>query len=431
MSYILLQTSSQTNRIRRQRKKRVEPSSSSTANSAKSTGSNEHIERHQALVNTGQKKYFDESQQRYVFKEVSALDRSINEYESAYKALCLQNKYHALNEDMNRYHFADGLLWTIDNARLLKDSFGEMPQGRSIDRSSIMGARMVRTFSEPICSQLASSYLWNNVYQDIKFVTANSTLPLYDMLPPISHTMDFFNSTIQYVVSNICVLEANQTGLTGSDLETIQKRVFFYFQEAQFEELKAKNEAHQEMYRRQLSYAGHTMMGIHDPPPELMNILLETIVDNINLPRGSHLVKLWKCFLQFVIFEIATNKKFLQEFPDPINDVETDLVNDLKYFDINSSKSSRTNSVYTSSGTASLAPTMDSTGSRHTALDPLSEDYSKKRIQSICSDGTNHSIMSGTQQSNTLNDSSIQLSVDETIIEKPKKGLFSKFRKNK
>jgi len=434
MSFILIQTNCQTKRIRRERRRRVDPttsSSTSVAPSTRSSVSSEHQERHQALVNNGRKKYFDESQQKYVYKQVSQLTINIYEYESAYKALSSENKYHALNEDMNTYQFDGELLWTIENAKLLKDSYGDIPEGKQKDRSSLIGFRKPRGFSEPVRSQLSSPQFWNNIYQDIKFLSLNSSLPFYDMLPPINQNMEFFNTFVNYNISNVSILQGDHTGLSGSDLETIQTHFFFYFTALQYEDLKRMNQSHQEMYCKQLLYAGHTNLRASGPHKELMNVLLNTIIENIQFARGSHLGQLWKCFLKFVIFEIATNEKISQGFPDENPEAEIDIVGDLKSFD-NFSIGMRSNSVSSGAGTASLHPTLDSSGSR--SLDPLSEsvDYSKTRMQSVGSESINHSIMSSnTQHSHTLNDSSIQLSVNETITEKPKKGLFNKFRKTR
>lgn len=433
MSFILIQTNCQTKRIRRERRRKVDPtisSSTSVVPSTRSSVSSEHQERHQTLVNNGRKKYFDENQQKYVYKQVSQLTTNIYDYETAYKALSSENKYHALNEDMNRYQFDGDLLWTIENAKLLKDSYGDIPEGKRKDRPSLIGFRRPRGFSEPVRSQLFSPQFWNNIYQDIKFLSLSSSLPFYDMLPPSNQNMEFFNTYVNYIISNISILQADHTGLSGSDLETIKPHFFFYFTALQYEDLMRMNQSHQEMYCKQLLYAGHTNLQANRPHQELMNVLLNTIIENIQFARGSNLGQLWKCFLKFVIFEIATNEKISQEFPGANPEAEIDILGDLKSFD-NFSIGMRSNSACSGSGTASLAPTMDSTGSR--SLDPLSEsvDYSKTRMESVSSESINHSIMSSsTQHSHTLNDSSIQLNVNE-IIEKPKKGLFNKFRKSR
>lgn len=306
-AFYLVQSSAQVKRVTRDqqaRKQRRDSESikSKSSSSNRSEVSSRSIASYNA-VNSGTKKYFDESTLLYVYKtiEVPLIEKRIGEYESRKLHLILNEcrYYNQLNDNLNRYRFNRDLVFTKDNIRILKQTYYEASNG----------------VTDPIRHSIKSIQFWNNVYQDLK--TDTNT---FRLLPSITQSMSFYAELLDHALSNVHLLEGNEDGLGTQDRLRIRNYYFYYYLDSEYTHFKQMSTALNKIYHKQLRIketlvptTTNSNSRDHDQLT-LITTLLDTMIENLGLKKQTAL--LWSGFLKYIVVEMIVRDNIVRSEPE-------------------------------------------------------------------------------------------------------------------
>lgn len=429
-------------------------------------------------VQSSSKKIFDPATMRYVSREsIINLDSRIQKYESEFKALVNQNRYHHINERMNRHYYnSSKVLFTVENINILRYTYFENISDdfdfirREISRTTSTGDFCLNYLNKlrnaqgkhnmlnslhsnnkstqsfrinekmPINSldevsialQFRSKQFWNNVYQDIKSIAQDDNdVNFFDLLPPINHCLDFFSEYFDFALYNLMLLEGDGSDLNSADKKVLLKYTFYYYDDEHIEKFKSLKEYLIENYDRQRDLGevfnksrGNCPKNKHivnsDDYTELNRILTEVIIDNLQTslhtpPNNSkdELFSIWKGFLKYHLIELMMKESYEH------HDHMQDKILDDSFSDLNNYVISRTSSTIKKNRNFTHSSNSSRKLSGSSGVYPPSPQSPLSEIHSACS--SNKGV------------SSIDSSHNDTIYSSSKKSkkklIFSKFIK--
>lgn len=216
-----------------------------------------------------------------------------------------------------------------------------------------------------IRSLMNSKQFWNNIYQDLKFMSIqlNSSINYFELLPSINQSQTFFCKLLEFFLYNIQYLTiTNFHDIKEDEIKILKSYSTVYFQDFNYDLLLNMGRDHHKMYSNQtimnnnlsspisLSFSFEKSDSTYDDSRihrRLMENLIETLIENfkrsLNLPnvkyqhnQNDQLFDLWKDFLNFIIFDIIIEEYEIEKFPEPDilseDDYPEPTIDDLTHF---------------------------------------------------------------------------------------------------
>lgn len=221
-----------------------------------------------------------------------------------------QKLFSSQNLDMLRYTYFEKLV--PDNARVdISTRLPYMKELASIREAAAQKGK--HTTSEPIEHKsgsvqgiLLSNQFWNNVYQDIKFESADA-INYFDLMPNISHCQSFFIQVIDYALYHLTILAPPES--------LPHQSLFVHFADSDYAWIRNMGKMHVQQFATQYkmcSYFSQPSTKAENKPVDLhaklMSVLVLKMTENIQqmstLSNKDNMVRLWKHFLSFVTMQL-------------------------------------------------------------------------------------------------------------------------------